>query len=337
MRGRPLGEVVFVRARRNIMLEVELDIFSGVPNPTWVLSQRQEATLYERLKADPKQISSATSLNTRLGLGYRGLIVRRIKTDNGPWDKALAARRSPLPNEFRLGIGASKKNSAADWLANTAGPQGVELNDQMQEVVSHGVMLVPRLRGPLDPKEKVDPKRIPKAEVAADTPYDPKAEHHETWWACPSNLFSANANFFNDPAHVTRNNCYCFASNYMPDIRFARPGRRGGRPANALTCGACIDGLRADGWKDGCEPNVLTIVMVMWPDNDYHFYRLVTGAPNWWWGHKPGGTPARYTDDCGHGIYQFKGQGYAPNNICRDPYTDFCGYFYQNNSTAFVA
>src|ERR1700682_67283 len=157
MRGRPLGEVVFVRARRNIVLEVELDIFSGVPNPTWVLSQRHEATLYERLKADPKQISSATSLNTRLGLGYRGLVVRRIKTDNGPWDKALAARRSPFPNEFRLGIGASKKNSAADWLANTAGPQGVELNDQVQEVVSHGVMLVPRLRGPLDPKEKVDP------------------------------------------------------------------------------------------------------------------------------------------------------------------------------------
>jgi len=50
-----------------------------------------------------------------------------------------------------------------------------------------------------------------------------------------------------------------------------------------------------------------------------------------------GGTPARYTDDCGHGIYQFQGQGYAPNNICRDPYTDFCGFFYQNNGTAFVA
>ena len=43
------------------MLEVELDVFSGVPNPTWVLSQRQEATLYERLRADPKQISSERS------------------------------------------------------------------------------------------------------------------------------------------------------------------------------------------------------------------------------------------------------------------------------------
>ena len=50
-----------------------------------------------------------------------------------------------------------------------------------------------------------------------------------------------------------------------------------------------------------------------------------------------GGTPAKYTDDCGNSIYQFQGKGYAPNNICRGNYTDFCGYFYQNNDTAFVA
>ena len=66
--------------------------------------------------------------------------------------------------------------------------------------------------------------------------------------------------------------------------------------------------------------NNLTIVLVIWPNRDYHFYRLVTGGPYWWWGHKPGGTPAKYTDDCGHSIYQFQGSGYAPNNICRGPY-----------------
>ena len=319
------------------MLEVELDVFSGVPNPTWTLSPRQEASLYERLRADSRQISSATKLSPRLGLGYRGLIVRRIKTDDGPWDRALAGRRTPFANEFRLGLGQSKKDSAADWLVRSAGRQGVELNDDVRKVVSRGVAWVPQLRGPRDPKERVDRKRVPEDKVAVDAPYALDAEHHETWWACGSNLFSANASYFNDPAHVTRNNCYCFASNHMPDIRYARPGRRGGHQATALTCGACIDGLHADGWKEGCEPNALTIVMVMWPGNDYHFYRLVTGGPYWWWGHKPGGTPAKYTDDCGHAIYQFQGQGYAPNNICRGPYTDFCGYFYQNNWTAFVA
>ena len=319
------------------MLEVELDIFSGMPNPTWILSKRQEKTLHELLSSEPKQISGAPIMSTRFGLGYRGLIVRRIKTDEGPWDKAMSARRTPFPNEFRVGIKAAKKDSAADWLVKTAERQGVSIVDEVQAAVSRGVALVPPTRGPKVPTAKIDRKLVKEGEVAADVPYKPGVEKHETWWACGSNYFSANAQFFNDSAHVTRNNCYCFASNHMPDIRYARPGRRGGRPAVSITCGGVIDGLRADGWKDGCEPNALTIVLVIWPNFDYHFYRLVTGGPYWWWGHKPGGTPARYTDDCSNAIYQYQGRGYAPNNICRGSYTDFCGYFYQNNWTAYVA
>jgi hypothetical protein len=320
-----------------IVLEVELDIFSGMPNPTWVLSKPQEATLYELLSADSNQISRLTTLDKRFGLGYRGLIVRRIKTDDGVWDKAISAKRAPFPNEFRLGRKPAKRDSAADWLVKTADRQGARLVDEVLEVVSRGVALVPALRGPSDPTATIDRKRIEKAEIAVDVPYKPGAKTHETWWACGSNYFSANASFFNDPAHVTRNNCYCFASNHRADVRYALPGRRGGHPATLITCGGVISGLRADGWKDGCQPTGLTIVMVIWPNVDYHFYRLVTGGPYWWWGHKPGGTPAKYTDDCGHAIYQYRGKGYAPNNICRGGYTDFCGYFYQNNWTAFVA
>ncbi len=319
------------------MLEVELDIFSGMPNPTWVLSKRQEGTLYELLSAEPSQISPVTTLNKRFGLGYRGLIVRRIKTDGGVWDKAMSGRRVPLPNEFRIGSKKAKRDSAADWLVKPANRQGVRLVDEVQDVVSRGVVLVPRSRGPLEPTATIDPKRVEEAEVAVDVPYKRGAKIHETWWACGSNYFSANANFFNEPAHMTRNNCYCFASNHRADVRYALPGRRGGHPAASITCGGVISGLRADGWKDGCQPNGLTIVMVIWPNVDYHFYRLVTGGPYWWWGHKPGGTPAKYTDDCGHSIYQYQGKGYAPNNICRGNYKDFCGYFYQNNWTAFVA
>lgn len=319
------------------MLEVELDIFSGMPNPTWVLSQHQETELYELLSAEPNQISRATILNKRFGLGYRGLIVRRIKTDDGAWEKAMSTRRVPFPDQFRIGIKTMKRESAADWLVKTADSQGVRLAAEVQDVISQGVALVPRSRGPADPTVSIDLKRIEEAEIAVDVPYEPGAIKHETWWACSSNYFCANATFFNDPAHVTRNNCYCFASNHRPDIRYALPGRRGGRPATSITCGGVIDGLRADGWKDGCQPNGLTIVLVIWPNVDYHFYRLVTGGPCWWWGHKPGGTPAKYTDDCGHSIYQYQGKGYAPNNICRGNYTDFCGYFYQNNWTAFVA
>jgi len=38
------------------MLEVELDIFSGVPNPTWIVARRDEGTLYEMLRAETKQV-----------------------------------------------------------------------------------------------------------------------------------------------------------------------------------------------------------------------------------------------------------------------------------------
>ena len=49
--------------------------------------------------------------------------------------------------------------------------------------------------------------------------------------------------------------------------------------------------------------------------------------------HKPGGTPARWTDESGRPLFQ----GLAPDNCDRGPYVHFCGYFYQNNYTAHVA
>lgn len=51
--------------------EVELDIFSGMPNPTWVLTTAEAETLVRRLAALPR--TSASALSGRLG--YRGLVV----------------------------------------------------------------------------------------------------------------------------------------------------------------------------------------------------------------------------------------------------------------------
>jgi hypothetical protein len=331
------------------MLEVELDIFSGMPNPTWILSEKEEKELLDRITSEPTQISPVHTLDEQFSLGYRGLIVREIKTDEGIWSKTNLVSESPLPREFRVGSKPAKQAPAADWLLQTSEKEHKysQVTDYLREVAAGGVALVQ------SPREAVDPATftIPSVEASVESSRFPTmtGEDADTpggsgiiaegavWWACPSNYFSANADFFNDPAHVGRNNCYCFASNHRADVRYARPGRRGGRPATSITCSGVTAGLYADGWKDGCQPNGLTIVLVIWPNQDYHFYRLVTGGPYWWWGHKPGGTPAKYTDDCGHSIYQYNGRGYAPNNCCRGNYTDFCGYFYQNNGTAFVA
>ena len=175
------------------MLGIELDIFSGMPNPTWLLPKRQEATLYELLSAEPNQISPLATSSRRLGLGYRGLIIRRVKTDEGVWDTAVSRRRTRIPNELGIGIKAARKDSAADWLVKTASPQGVRLANEMQAVVPLGVAFAPRSGGPVDPTAKIDRKRVEEAETAVDVPYKPGAETHETWWACGSNYFSANA------------------------------------------------------------------------------------------------------------------------------------------------
>jgi hypothetical protein len=332
------------------MLEVELDIFSGMPNPVWLLTSREERELYERLTAEPDQISPAHAADEQFSLGYRGFIVRPIKTDDGAWSMAMSAGGgAPFPNEFRVGHKPAEHAPAAELLLQTSEKPYAQslVTDELRAIVASGVDLMESAT--VD--DAATAFTIPPATdsrfptLSGEDPHSPGrtttpgeiTTEGVTWWACPSSYFSANAAFFNDPAHVGRNNCYCFASNHRADIRYARPGQRGGQPATSMSCGSCIQGLYADGWRDGCQPNGLTIVMVIWPNVDYHFYRLVTGGPNWWWGHKPGGTPAKYTDDCGHAIYQQDGRGYAPNNICRGGYTDFCGYFYQNNSTAFVA
>lgn len=52
--------------------EVELDIFSGMPNPEWTLSEKQAKTLLDRLSALPPAEECPRAGN----LGYRGLIVR---------------------------------------------------------------------------------------------------------------------------------------------------------------------------------------------------------------------------------------------------------------------
>jgi hypothetical protein len=52
--------------------QVELDVFSGRPNPTWTLSDADRADLRARLDALPA--ASATELGA--DLGYRGFVVR---------------------------------------------------------------------------------------------------------------------------------------------------------------------------------------------------------------------------------------------------------------------
>jgi hypothetical protein len=52
--------------------DVELDIFSGLPNPTWTLSDQQTANLLEMVST----LSQTEARSRSGGLGYRGMVVR---------------------------------------------------------------------------------------------------------------------------------------------------------------------------------------------------------------------------------------------------------------------
>jgi hypothetical protein len=56
-------------------VEVELDIFSGNPNPTWILAPEEGVLFLQRLTALPP--SPAKDLSTHLG--YRGFVIQVVQ------------------------------------------------------------------------------------------------------------------------------------------------------------------------------------------------------------------------------------------------------------------
>jgi hypothetical protein len=319
------------------MLQVEIDVFSGRPNPTFELSEKEEKEFLDRIVAQAGEMSPVLDQTQKFGLGYRGLLIKQIKVDKGPWSKAkrpkdlslpseLEAPEDGFPVEFRLGARQAKGDSTADWLLKIAEQKRLPIGDEVWKVIRQGVNVLPDTPGVKDRPPEASDTKTGGAEFAPKT---------MKWNVCSSPFYLANQDEFNSPEHVLLNNCYCFGSNRLADVRYALPGKASGRPATSNTCASMTDGLRADGWVEGCQESTLTIAMVIWPgiNGDYHFYRLVSGNPGWWWEHKPGATRVIWWDNQGAMLTN----GLTPENCNRGPYTDFCGYFYQNNFTTRVA
>ena len=88
-----------------VLCEVELDIFSGAPNPTWSLTDAEADSFLKRLAAlrrtTPGQFSGK--------LGYRGFIVQcrqgsdawQVRLHNGIVDITQAAMNSYADDEAR--------------------------------------------------------------------------------------------------------------------------------------------------------------------------------------------------------------------------------------------
>lgn len=290
------------------MYQVELDIFSGRPNPIWTLSPKEEQELVDRLEADPAQMLPVTAATE--GLGYRGYVVTRVK--EGSIDRPGKAGRVELPSRFRLG-GATrleKDQATALWLLDTSERADTEVDDYIREVAAQSIQ---RPIGGIESQPGGLQSAPEKGSLAT----------------CASNYFTSSSNFtfWNGAAYITKNNCYNYASNHRTNT-FAQPGRISGHPITALSCSNVSSSVQWDGWANSCvASNNLTIALVIWPGVDFHFYRKASGGI---WCHKPGQTAARNYDNSGVTITN-------PETCNRGGYTSFCGYWYADNNTIAVS
>lgn len=302
------------------MLKVEVDIFSGRPNPTWIVTDSNEVkSILGAVAEARKGVAKPGAGHT--GLGYRDVRVSFIGDDE-PRPKGLAG-------EFAVGSIAAPDRKASLELAQHV-IRGM-LNHRDARLVHHDITPLDervlaftkeQLKGLFDRAPKLPrPKPPPRSNPLRKTVHDGKCER------CEYEISKFNPGFWNKPAVQPHNNCYNYARNWRTDT-FAQPGRAHGAMTSIMKCAEVTTAALADGLKKRCDclsneewPRRL-MALVIAPGWDYHWYREQRDG---FWGHKPGKTAARNTDNVGAVIAN-------PETANRGPYTDFCGYFYAGKS-----
>lgn len=300
------------------MIKVTADIFSGRPNPEWVVSGAEAEAALRSLS----QHSAAAGLDSGFqGLGNRGLIVEIL-------DEHSSADHG-LPATFRLAGGGSSKESYAH-----------ETAERLIEALTHQGAD----RHPVLAAANADSGHVPLNEdlkkyilaglpIGADSIVTQSAEQATTIdqaadvgasATCMIETSNYNPAFWNDPAHIRRNNCYNYASNRRTDT-FAQPGRASGHMYTRINCAEVGTGAVSDGGTFACAPDgqkprwYMALVIAPGPGFvDYHWYRKATQG---FWGHKPGGTAARNVDNAGRIVAD-------PRTANRGPYTIFCRFMF---------
>lgn len=302
------------------MIHIEIDIFSGMPNPTFYLSARAEQEFLHMLTQNTQQILSAG--NTPGNLGFRGVFVSTVKIDELAFGKSQQKRIAEFASDFYI---ARSNNPFANdllfWLMSQY-RQSVSPVELTEGVVNSAVEAI---------KGDYQPIKQPFRQDLI-VPYG-------AGMSCASTFLLDNRINYNQSDRLLFNNCYCFAANdphsSVRNGRGATPGVKAGRGAinrSDITVATITDRLLADGWKHSCVPmrNLCVVCVIKEQDGkDFHFYRLTSTSP-YIWCHKPGQTQAINTDNSGRRISD-------PTTCNRGGYKTLVGYFYQDNNTATVS
>jgi hypothetical protein len=302
------------------MLRIEVDIFSGRPNPVWIVTDEQAVKpILDRISEDRALIAKPGTGFT--GLGLREIIIEALSDD-------ISKRR--IASRFALASVAAENFKASTQLAmklveampirsqimlreNEVTPLDGKIRDYLLERLAEHLKKPPKFW---------PPRPRPTSNPLIDTTPDAKCRK------CEYEISQFNPAFWNNPSTQPYNNCYNYGRNWKTNT-FAQPGRAHGAQASTMSCAAVTAAAMADGLVKRCDPCLphsefprRMVALVVAPGYDYHWMRHQRGG---FWGHKPGGTAARNTDNSNVVITN-------PETCDRGPYTDFCGYFYAGKS-----
>jgi hypothetical protein len=293
---------------------VTLDVFSGRPNPSWRLSDKDNGGLLERIAGR----AVASEAEAPAVLGPRGYVISAARDDEGP---------EGLPHVFRVGGPSVEVAAAESGEAPLSVTESQEISRFLMNTGRH--VLDPDLIAILEASIQAlaQPQPGPAdalwPQPAEPLPEEPPPAEAEVAAALPPCVIANtpyNPGFWNTPAVQPKNNCYNYAMNWRSDT-FAQPGRISGHMYSQINCAAIGTAANWDGCHAYCSGSNKNVALVIWPPNvDFHWYRRQKEG---FWGHKPGGTPARNVDNKGRLI---NGTTLTPANCDRGPYTIFCGY-----------
>jgi hypothetical protein len=304
------------------MLKIEVDMFSGRSNPAWIITD--EGATKELLS----HIQSSRALVAKPGTGFTGLGFREIQVqilaDEG-------SRMRGVPSTFALASSAAEDFKGSGELAMKlveSMPLRSEIKLREHELTPLTKELAELVRERLARhireyiKHHLIPVPRPTSNPLIDTTADIKCNK------CEYEISQFNPGFWNNASTQPHNNCYNYGRNWRTNT-FAQPGRAHGAQTGTMACNTVTAAAMADGLVKRCNPCLPNgefprrlMALVIDPGWDYHWYRHQRGG---FWGHKPGGTAARNTDNSNVVITN-------PETCNRGGYTDFCGYFYAGKS-----
>lgn len=279
-------------------LKLTLDAFSGRPNPSVDLTPQEAADLVARLGPITAAPAASAAVAQPARVGYRGIVVEQTGQVS-----------ANLPQRFRL---AGNQVIGATGVLKTVDPA-------IEQSLLGNTALLARAGVPATLASALVAQSAAHASAAAPstsaTPGSLSCRcaplYEPVWW---SDLASGGSRQIN-------NNCY----NYACDIRtdtFAQPGHAANAMYTAETCLALRAAAQADMLTEiklttiACPAEGHLIALVIWPNVDFHFYRMNRDGL---WSHKPGGMPVTNVDNSNKLIPD-------PRTADRGPYVNFCEF-----------